>query len=165
MMTAIYEPFLPPNTRWSDLFDVTIVSACKPEFFSPSRRPVYALPLSRPRRHRAPAVALMASCRRRLRRLKAERSRVLARSYEIATSDGYLREASKFQQGGIYAGGTASLLERCLKFSGPQARARHASRCAVQTISPARALRNRAAMALQSLAIDSVGAISVGARP
>ena len=38
MMTATYEPFLPEGMRWSDLFDVVVVSACKPEFFSPTRR-------------------------------------------------------------------------------------------------------------------------------
>ena len=65
MMTATYEPFLPEGMRWSDLFDVVVVSACKPEFFSTTRRPVY----------------------------------------EIATSDGFLREGFAFKEGRAYTQG------------------------------------------------------------
>ena len=43
MMTATYEPYLPHGMAWADLFDVVVVSACKPEFFSTSRRPVYEI--------------------------------------------------------------------------------------------------------------------------
>jgi len=34
---------LPGDMRWTDLFDVVVVSACKPEFFSPNRRPIYEI--------------------------------------------------------------------------------------------------------------------------
>ena len=82
MMRATYEPFLPSSMRWMDLFDVVVVSACKPEFFSDKRRPVY----------------------------------------EIATSDGYLREDFEFRMGksNAFAGGHARLLERCFGLSGSQ---------------------------------------------
>ena len=43
MMHATYDPFLPEGMRWADLFDVVVVSACKPEFFGESRRPVYEI--------------------------------------------------------------------------------------------------------------------------
>jgi HAD superfamily 5'-nucleotidase-like hydrolase len=82
MMQATYEPFLPSTMRWMDLFDVIVVSACKPEFFSDARRPVY----------------------------------------EIATSEGYLREGFEFREGknNAFAGGHARLLERCFSLSGSQ---------------------------------------------
>ena len=41
MMHATYAPFLPPGMGWRDLFDIIIVSACKPDFFGTARRPVY----------------------------------------------------------------------------------------------------------------------------
>jgi hypothetical protein len=43
MMHASYSPFLPEGMSWRDLFDVVVVSACKPEFFEPKRRPVYEI--------------------------------------------------------------------------------------------------------------------------
>lgn len=43
MMSASFEPFLPEGMSWADLFDVVVVSACKPEFFSDKRRPVYEI--------------------------------------------------------------------------------------------------------------------------
>ena len=36
-----YEPFLPDGMKWWQLFDLVIVSACKPDFFSEARRPSY----------------------------------------------------------------------------------------------------------------------------
>ena len=56
MMTAAYDVFLPEGVTWCDLFELVIVSACKPDFFDKTAR--------RP-------------------------------SYEIATSDGMLRESFK----------------------------------------------------------------------
>lgn len=43
MMAAAYGPFLPDGMTWKDLFEVVVVSACKPDFFSSSRRPVYEI--------------------------------------------------------------------------------------------------------------------------
>ena len=43
LMEAAYEPFLPTGMRWWQLFDVVIVSACKPDFFSEARRPLYSI--------------------------------------------------------------------------------------------------------------------------
>lgn len=42
MMTYIFDPFLPGGTTWRDLFDVVIVSARKPAFFSESM-PLYEI--------------------------------------------------------------------------------------------------------------------------
>ena len=38
-----YEPFLPDGMKWWQLFDLVIVSACKPDFFSEARRPSYEI--------------------------------------------------------------------------------------------------------------------------
>jgi len=43
MMHATYAPYLPAGMRWTDLFDVVVVSANKPEFFTTARRPVYEI--------------------------------------------------------------------------------------------------------------------------
>ena len=43
LMEVAYEPFLPDNMRWWQLFNVVIVSACKPDFFSEARRPLYSI--------------------------------------------------------------------------------------------------------------------------
>ena len=81
MMHAIYDASLPQGKTWRDLFDLVIVSACKPEFFDgSSRRPVY----------------------------------------EIATPDGMLRESYKFEEGKQFAGGYATLVEKCFGISGPE---------------------------------------------
>ena len=41
LMKVSYEPFLPDGMKWWQLFDLVIVSACKPDFFSEARRPSY----------------------------------------------------------------------------------------------------------------------------
>ena len=38
-----YEAFLPDGMKWWQLFDLVIVSACKPDFFSEARRPSYEI--------------------------------------------------------------------------------------------------------------------------
>jgi len=43
LMSFTYDPFLPAGMSWRDLFDVVVVSASKPEFFSTARRPVYEI--------------------------------------------------------------------------------------------------------------------------
>ena len=40
--------------------------------------------------------------------------------YEIATSDGFLREGFAFREGQAYAGGNAKLIERCFSITGPE---------------------------------------------
>ena len=40
---SAYAPFLPPGMSWQQLFDVIVVSAYKPEFFTTERRPVYEI--------------------------------------------------------------------------------------------------------------------------
>jgi hypothetical protein len=42
MMAYCFDPFLPPGTTWRDLFELTIVGARKPEFFS-ARSPLFAV--------------------------------------------------------------------------------------------------------------------------
>jgi hypothetical protein len=41
LMSFCFDSFLPDGMVWTDLFDLVVVSACKPEFFSDTRRPVY----------------------------------------------------------------------------------------------------------------------------
>jgi hypothetical protein len=43
LMQFAYAPFLPPGMSWQQLFDVIVVSAYKPEFFTTERRPVYEI--------------------------------------------------------------------------------------------------------------------------
>jgi len=43
LMQVAYEPFLPDGMKWWQLFDLVIVSACKPDFFSEARRPSYEI--------------------------------------------------------------------------------------------------------------------------
>ena len=43
LMQLAYAPFLPPGMSWQQLFDVIVVSAYKPEFFTTERRPVYEI--------------------------------------------------------------------------------------------------------------------------
>ena len=43
MMTNVFGPYVPAESTWRDLFDLVIVSACKPEFFGVERRPVYEI--------------------------------------------------------------------------------------------------------------------------
>ena len=38
LMSVTYDPFLPRGMEWTDLFDLIIVSAMKPDFFSDTRR-------------------------------------------------------------------------------------------------------------------------------
>lgn len=40
--------------------------------------------------------------------------------YEIANDDGMLREGYKFEEGRLYAGGYARLVEKCLDSKGPE---------------------------------------------
>ena len=42
-MEVAFEPFLPGGMRWWQLFDVVVVSACKPDFFTETRRPLYSV--------------------------------------------------------------------------------------------------------------------------
>ena len=79
-MSVTYDPFLPDGMEWTDLFDLVIVSAMKPDFFSESRRPLY----------------------------------------EMATSDGLLREHFRYEEGKAFAGGNAQMVEKCFNVSGPQ---------------------------------------------
>ena len=43
LMQMAYEPFLPVGMKWWQLFDLVIVSACKPDFFTETRRPLYSV--------------------------------------------------------------------------------------------------------------------------
>jgi len=43
LMSFTYDSFLPAGMSWRDLFDVVVVSASKPEFFTTARRPVYEI--------------------------------------------------------------------------------------------------------------------------
>ncbi len=43
LMRTCYDPFLPDGMSWTDVFDLVVVSACKPEFFATERRPVYEI--------------------------------------------------------------------------------------------------------------------------
>lgn len=43
LMSFAFEPFLPRGMAWTELFDVVVVSACKPDFFSEARRPLYSI--------------------------------------------------------------------------------------------------------------------------
>mmetsp|Transcript_33191 Transcript_33191/g.109724 ORF Transcript_33191/g.109724 Transcript_33191/m.109724 type:complete len:590 (-) Transcript_33191:120-1889(-) len=43
LMEVAFEPFLPGGMRWWQLFDVVVVSACKPDFFTETRRPLYSV--------------------------------------------------------------------------------------------------------------------------
>jgi len=43
LMSTTYDLFLPEGMVWKDLFDLIIVSAMKPDFFSESRRPLYEM--------------------------------------------------------------------------------------------------------------------------
>jgi len=80
LMSTTYDPFLPKGMGWTDLFDLVIVSAMKPDFFSEARRPLY----------------------------------------EMATSDGLMRETFRYTPGHAYAGGNAAMVEKCFNVSGPQ---------------------------------------------
>jgi len=80
MMSRVYNRFLPEGMVWTDLFDLVVVSACKPEFFTSDRRPVY----------------------------------------EIATADGMMREHFRFEDGGMFAGGNARLVEKAFGIQGAE---------------------------------------------
>eukprot|EP00967_Tisochrysis_lutea_P065732 scaffold85535_cov37-Tisochrysis_lutea.AAC.2 len=80
VMSSIYNPFLPAGMDWTNLFDLVVVSACKPEFFTTDRRPVY----------------------------------------ELATEDGYLRQHFRFEEGKIFAGGNARMLQKCFQVTGEE---------------------------------------------
>ena len=80
LMSFVYDRHMPPGQTWRDLFNVIVVSACKPEFFGLERRPVY----------------------------------------QMASKDGLLREHFRFEEGKIFAGGNARLVEKCFNVSGNQ---------------------------------------------
>ncbi|MEX0821805.1 MAG: HAD-IG family 5'-nucleotidase [Rhodothermales bacterium] len=80
MLRYVFDPFLPGDETWRDLFDIAIVGARKPDFFS----------------GRAPA-------------------------YEVATAEGLLREhIGSLQQGRVYVGGNARLVEESLGLRGEE---------------------------------------------
>ena len=80
MLSYVFDRYLPEAMRWQDLFDVAIVGARKPEFFS-GRSPVY----------------------------------------EVVTDDGLLREHyGRLQQGRVYVGGNARLVEESLGLRGEE---------------------------------------------
>ena len=80
IMEYAYDPYLPDDMTWRDLFDVTVVSSAKPNFFANSRNLVY----------------------------------------EVATEDGLLRPTMRYEQGGVFAGGSARMIEESLGVSGDQ---------------------------------------------
>ncbi len=80
MLEYAFDPFLPKGMTWRDLFDISIVGARKPEFFSSS----------------SPA-------------------------FRVVTEDGMLREQSGLlEEGKVYVGGNAALIERTLDLSGEE---------------------------------------------
>jgi HAD superfamily 5'-nucleotidase-like hydrolase len=79
MMTYTFDRFLPQGMTWRNLFDLVIVSARKPEFFT-ARSPLF----------------------------------------EVVSEDGLLRPARSPQEGGVYLGGSAPLVEEILGLSGDE---------------------------------------------
>lgn len=80
MLRYVFDPFLPGDETWRDLFDIAIVGARKPDFFSG-----------------------------------------LAPAYEVATAEGLLREhVGSLQQGRVYVGGNARLVEESLGLRGEE---------------------------------------------
>lgn len=80
MLTYAFDPFLPGERTWRDLFDIAIVGARKPDFF--------------------------------LTRMPA---------FEVVSDDGLLREhRGALEQGGVYVGGNAALVEESLDLMGDE---------------------------------------------
>lgn len=79
MMEYAFDRFLPAGLTWRSLFDVIIVSARKPSFFT-TKSPLY----------------------------------------EVANSEGLLRETDRLQEGKIHVGGSAAQLEKHLGLSGDE---------------------------------------------
>jgi hypothetical protein len=80
MMSYAFDRFLPAGKTWRELFDIVIVDARKPAFFT-QRNPLY----------------------------------------EVATDDGLLRPVvRKLEDGKVYSGGDAGLVERSLGIAGEE---------------------------------------------
>lgn len=91
MMSYSFDRFLPKSMTWRDLFDIVIVAANKPDFFS-SRAPVYEI---------ATEEGLLRP----------------ARVLHVAPRDG---GAAPLTRGAAYYGGNASLVEQSLGLSGDE---------------------------------------------
>jgi len=79
MMSYAYDRFLPEGMKWRDLFDMVIVQARKPDFFTGNMS-----------------------------------------LYEVVTADGLMRPVLDAKKGGLFCGGSASMVEKALLVSGDE---------------------------------------------